>query len=156
MGDGQFVDIARPSGSDEVRDCRGVAVVDLDGDGRLDLVINNNNNRPTVYFNKFEKTGNWMGVKLAGSESNRDAVGAHVRLTAGGKSMTRQIEAGSGYSSQAMMLAHFGIGDAEQVDGLEIRWPSGNTQKFEAAALAGMINQVITIEEGRDTLVARR
>ncbi len=97
-----------------------------------------------------------MGVKLVGDQSNRDAIGAHVLLTASDKTMMRQIEAGSGYSSQAMMVAHFGIGEAEQIDGLEIRWPNGNTQKFEAPALAGMINQIITIEEGRDTLVAER
>jgi hypothetical protein len=143
-------------GSDEIKDSRGVAIADFDGDGRLDITINNSNNRPTVLFNNLKKSGNWMGVKLVGDQSNRDAIGAHVLLTASDKTMMRQIEAGSGYSSQAMMVAHFGIGEAEQIDGLEIRWPNGNTQKFEAPALAGMINQIITIEEGRDTLVAQR
>jgi hypothetical protein len=120
------------------------------------MAINNNNSRPTLLFNNLQQSGNWMGVKLVGDQSNRDAIGAQIRLTSSGKTMTRQIEAGSGYSSQAMMIAHFGIGEAEQIDGLEVRWPNGQSQTFEASALAGMINQIITIEEGRDTLMAKR
>ena len=97
-----------------------------------------------------------MGIRLAGIKSNRDAIGARVRLTVGGKTMTRQIKAGAGYASQAMMAAHFGLGDADRIDALEITWPTGEIQRFESPTLAGLINQTVTIEEGTDGLIAQR
>jgi len=146
------VDVARPTGSDCVKDSRGVAVADFDGDGRLDLVINNNNETPSLYLNNLRKTGHGLELKLVGGPgSNRDAVGACVRLTAGGKTMTRYVEAGSGYASQSMLPVHFGLGAAEGVEGLEVCWPSGRVERIEGAALrdAGGANRLVRIEEGR-------
>lgn len=156
VGGGQFVDIARPVGTDAIQDSRGVAIGDFNGDGRLDLAINNQTKAPTIYINNLVDSGNWMGIRLAGIKSNRDAIGARVRLTVGGKTMTRQIKAGAGYASQAMMAAHFGLGDADRIDALEITWPTGEIQRFESPTLAGLINQTVTIEEGTDGLIAQR
>jgi hypothetical protein len=170
VGGGQFMDVARPTGSDCVKDSRGVALADFNGDGRLDMVINNNNETPTLYINNFRKSGNAIELKLvwargnsdtdgAGGDrdavhagSNRDAIGAFVRLTAGGKTMTRQVEAGSGYASEAMLPLHFGLGDADHIDEIEITWPSGLVQRIEGESLSAAVgvNRLVSIEEGRD------
>jgi hypothetical protein len=153
VGGGQFVDVARPTGSDCVKDSRGVAVADFDGDGRLDLVINNNNETPTLYLNNLRKTGRGVELKLVGGPgSNRDAVGACVRLTAGGKTMTRYVEAGSGYASQSMLPVHFGLGAAEAVDSAEVCWPSGQVQRIGGEALRSAVGagRPLRIEEGHD------
>ena len=119
------MDVARPLGADSVRDARGVGVADFNGDGRLDLVVSNNGEAPTLYMNALKGAGRAVELKLVGSRGNRDAVGAVVRLTAGGKTMTRHVEAGSGYASQSVLAVHFGLGGAERVEVVEIRWPGG-------------------------------
>ena len=144
--------MARPTGSDCVKDSRGVAVADFDGDGRLDLVINNNNETPALYLNNLRRAGRGLELKLVGGQrSNRDAVGACVRLTAGGKTMTRYVEAGSGYASQSMLPVHFGLGAAESAESVEVCWPSGQVQRFEGEALRAALgaNRLVRIEEGR-------
>jgi hypothetical protein len=146
------VDVARPTGSDSVKDGRGVAVADFDGDGRLDLVMNNNNETPVLYMNNLKKRGHAVELKLVGGPgSNRDAVGACVRLTAGGKTMTRYVEAGSGYASQSMLPVHFGLGAAESVEGVEVCWPSGRVERIEGETLRAAVgaNRPVRIEEGR-------
>src|SRR5437762_1697866 len=83
---------------------------DFNGDGKLDMVINNNNATPTIYMNNLKNVGKCIEVKLVGTESNHDAIGARVRLSVAGKTLTRQVEAGSGYASEAMLPLHFGLG----------------------------------------------
>jgi hypothetical protein len=149
------MDVARPTGSDCVKDSRGVAVADFDGDGRLDMVINNNNETPTLYLNGLKRTGNAVELKLVGAvadasgpRSTRDAIGASVRLTAGGKTMTRQVEAGSGYASESMRPLHFGLGAADRIESVEITWPSGLVQRMEGAQVEGWVNKLMRVEEG--------
>jgi len=146
------MDVARPTGSDCVKDSRGVAVADFNGDGRLDMVINNNNETPMLYVNNLRKSGNAVELKLVGTRSNRDAIGAHVRLTAGGKTMMRQVEAGSGYASESMLPVHFGLGDADKIEAVEINWPSGLVQRIEGERLNAAlgVNRLVRIEEGRE------
>jgi len=135
-----------------VKDGRGVAVADFNNDGRLDLVMNNNNETPVLYLNNLKHVGNAVELKLVGTQSNRDAIGACVWLTAGGKRMMRQVEAGSGYASEMMLPLHFGLGKADHVDAVEIRWPSGLVQHLEGPELAAMMqgNHQLRIEEGSD------
>jgi enediyne biosynthesis protein E4 len=148
VGGGQFIDVARPTGSDCIGDSRGVAFADFDGDGRMDMAINNNNMPPVIYRNTLRRTGNWIELKLAGEQSNNDAVGARVRLTVAGKTMTRQVEAGSGFAAQTMLPLHFGLGQAAQIEALEIVWPSGQSTRFAGAQLDGLINRQLLITEG--------
>jgi len=131
-----------------------VAVADFNNDGRLDLVMNSNNETPVLYLNNLKKVGNSIELKLVGTRSNRDAIGARVRLTANGKTMTRQVEAGSGYASQMMLPLHFGLGNATRVDSIEICWPSGDVQHLDGDQLTSMMKdkRQIRIEEGSGLL----
>jgi len=133
-----------------VKDGRGVAVADFNNDGRLDLVMNANNETPVLYLNNLKKAGSSVELKLVGTVSNRDAIGACVWLTAGGKKMMRQVEAGSGYASEMMLPLHFGLGKADHVDAIEIRWPSGRVQHLEGQELTNMMkgSRQVRIEEG--------
>ena len=157
VGDGQFVDVARPTGADGIRDGRGVAIADLNGDGRLDVAINNNNMSPTIFLNRSSALSNWLEVEVVGDgdKSNRDGVGARVALTLadgnGGssKTMTRWVEAGSGYAAQSAFPVHFGLGPGGKATALEITWPSGTRKRLEAAELETLgINRRIRLEEG--------
>lgn len=151
------MDVARPAGADSAKDGRGVAIADFNGDGRLDIVINNNDETPTLYINNLRRSGNAVELRLAGAggddnlhvRSTRDALGAVVRLTAGGVAMTRQVEAGSGYASESMRQLHFGVGGADHIDAIEITWPGGRVQRIEGESLAALgVNCSMTIEEG--------
>ncbi len=131
-----------------------MAVADFDGDGRLDLAINNNGQRPALYLNRLA-AGNWLRLRLVGTKSNRDAVGARVALTlpdggdAGrGATLTRWVEAGSGYASQSAFPVHFGLGGAERVDQVEITWPSGRVARIDGGDLG--INRTVRIEEAEE------
>lgn len=140
-----------------MRDGRGVAVADLDDDGLLDLVINNNHAAPTIYMNAHPDARSWLRLDLVGGASNRDAIGAEVRLAVAGKTLLRQVEAGSGYASQHMLPVHFGLGDAERAESIEVRWPSGRVDRFQGAGLTellggGGLNRTLRIEEGTSGL----
>jgi ASPIC and UnbV len=118
------------------------------------LVINNNNAPPSLYLNQVKKSGNGVEIKLEGTESNRDAIGARVRLSIAGKTMTRQVEAGSGFASQVASTLHFGLGGATGIEGVEITWPSGLVQRFTAAQTEGWANSQVRITEGDSQAVA--
>lgn len=155
VGNGQFMDVARPTGSDGIKDGRGVAVADFNGDGRLDLVINNNNATPTLYLNNVKRSGNSVVIKLEGSakelegsmHTNRDAIGAQVRLAIAGKTMMRQVEAGSGFAAEGMLPVHFGLGNANRIEAVEITWPSGLVQKFDSTQTVKWLNSDVDIKE---------
>ena len=142
-GEGSFVDVARAVGTDSHSDARGVAVADFNADGRMDIVINNNNAPPTLYLNNLRTANNWIALDLRGARSearhvgrNRDAIGAVVTVRAGGAVLVRHVEAGGGYASQSARTLHFGLGSASEVDAIEIVWPSGTRQVLGGASVA--------------------
>lgn len=155
VGNGQFMDVARPTGSDGIKDGRGVAIADFNGDGRLDLVMNNNNQFPTVYLNEVARSGNSVVIRLEGGpqpttgimHTNRDAVGAQVRLKIAGKTMMRQVEAGSGFAAEGMLPIHFGVGNATSIEAVEITWPSGLVQRFGQTQTSDWVNKAVEIKE---------
>lgn len=123
-GDGTFSDVGWPTGADRIEDGRGLAVLDADGDGHLDLVLRNYR-QPTGLLHNRGDARHWIGFELVGKRSNRDAVGSVVRLRSGEAWQTRVVEAGSGYLSASSRRLHFGLGAASRADEVRISWPSG-------------------------------
>lgn len=129
-------------GKDSPRSSRCAATADFDGDGRLDLVLNNFNDRCFLYRNEFPQR-NFAEFRLVGTKSNRDAIGAVATLHGGRRRMVRQVQSSGGYLSQSSKTLHFGLGDMVSIDRLEIRWPSGVTQTVETPP----INRLLEIRE---------
>jgi hypothetical protein len=141
-------------GCDASEDGRGVAIADLNNDGRLDVIISNNNAAPTIYINNQSRTGNWLRVDLggAGPDCTRDPLGARVDVVVrvGGRprTMTRWVEAGTGYAAQSEYTLHFGLGQAESVDSVSVTWPGLPTRRFARDQLGEVKNQTIAIDGG--------
>ena len=127
------------------RSGRGVAFGDLDNDGRLDILINNQNDPPTLLHNECESPGHWISIRTVGTKSNRDGIGARVTLVAGGRRQIQEVRSGGSYLSQNDLRVHFGLGSATKVDLIEIRWLSGAVDKIESAS----VDRFLTVEEGR-------
>jgi len=127
---------------------RGAAFGDLDGDGDVDFVVNRKDRGglASVMRNDLPPGKSWLLLDLVGTRSNREAIGARISLTAGGKRMIREVQRGNSYLSQDDRRAHFGLGDAESVESLVVRWPSGLRQAVDVAEL-GPLNRVVRIVE---------
>ena len=128
-GDGTFEEVAAKFGVTmmEERASRGLAVGDLDDDGRLDIVTNDLDGAPQIIRNEIDGGGNWLLVRLKGRGLNTGAIGAVVTARAGSVVQKRVVQSGSSYISQEDKRLHFGLGKVEQVDSLEVRWPDGTT-----------------------------
>jgi hypothetical protein len=150
---GRFADVSRGAGAGFAIEkvSRGLAAGDFDNDGDLDLLVTNNGQSADLLRN-VGVSGNALMVRTIGKQSNRDGVGAQLRLTMGTQTQKREVKAGSSYLGQNDQRQHFGLGAATRVDRLEVRWPSGSTdvvQNIEA-------NQIITVREGDGIISARR
>ncbi len=132
LGDGTFKESAAAVGLDNDLDGRGIAMGDFDNDGLLDLYQANANQPALLHHNRTSGAGSWLEIKLVGTESNRDGVGARVTVSAGGESYMREVNCGNAYAGQSSTRLHFGLGAAKRVDSVEIRWPSGLVEKLAA------------------------
>ena len=144
-GDGMVDEVAARFGSvmTEERVSRGLAVGDLDNDGRLDVVINDLDGSPQILHNQIAGAGNWLLVRLKGRGMNTGAVGALVVARTGALVQRRLVQSGSSYISQEDKRLHFGLGKAGEVDSVEVTWPDGTTTKMQNVKA----NQVIEIEQ---------
>ncbi len=159
QGDGRFAEESRRAGIEPppggeflpesiagkkaTKSSRCAAVADFRNSGQLDIVTNNFNDSPYYFQNHFAPM-NYIAFRLTGTKSNRDAIGALVRIHVGREVMVRQVHAAGGYLSHSSRTCHFGLGDRARVDRLEIRWPSGERTTLDRPD----INRLHHITEG--------
>ena len=145
LGGGAFEDVSRQGGAvlDVKTVARGGCFADYDNDGKVDAFLVNLNAPGTLLHNVTQTANHWITIKLKGTKSNRDGIGAHLELTAGGRTQVAQRVAGSGYLSQDDGRIHFGLGAASKVDKLVIRWPSGKEQTIDDLK----VDSIVTVEE---------
>ena len=147
LSGGRFRDVSRLAGQAVQRPIagRGAAFGDFDNDGDVDIVVNPMNDVPQLLRNEAESPGNWLQVKLVGKRSNRSAIGARVICITGDTRQVREVRSGGSYYSHNDLRLHFGLGEAEVIDLLEIRWPSGHIDRLRDLG----VNRIQTIEERR-------
>jgi len=146
MGRGTFENVSDRLGADFQlsRVSRGAAIGDFDNDGDLDVLVNNNGERAQLLRNDGGNANHWLEILLIGTRSNRDGVGARVKLTAGDLTLYDQRKGGMSYQSAQDPRLHFGLGAHTSVDAVEIIWPSGVVTK-----LGGLkSDQIIAVKEG--------
>jgi hypothetical protein len=131
---------------------RGCAFGDFDNDGDVDIVVNNLDGPPTLLRNEGGTGNASILVKCVGTRSNRSAIGARVRVTAGGRSQVAEVMSGSSYYSQSDLRLHFGLGRAAAAESVEVRWPSGLEESFTGLP-AG---HLFVLQEGKGILDRRK
>jgi hypothetical protein len=149
-GKGKFVEVTKAAGEgfETPYVGRGVAFADFDNDGNVDLVVGNNGDPPLLLHNDGGTRDHFANFKLVGTKSNRDAMGARVRIRAGELSQMREIYGGGSYLSQSDLRANFGLGKAAKIEMVEVSWPSGLKQSFKDVEA----DKFYLIEEGKSEL----
>lgn len=147
---GNFIDVTEKSGIAllDAQSARGAIAADFDNDGDIDIFVTHNNDLGQYLLNK-SKPNHWLGLKLVGTKSNKDAIGAIVRLYSNGIQQTMSVTSGEGFLSDSEKRLVFGLGEAGSVEKVEIDWPSGLHQVFDV----NQIDRYWLIVEGNDELV---
>ena len=133
QGDGRFEDVSKTAGADFqlAGQYRGVAFADFDNDGRLDAVVANVNGLARLFHNVTPNAGRWLALKLTGTRSNRDGIGAKVALTLpSGRQLYNHCSTSVGYASSSEPLVRFGLGTEPVAKLIQIHWPSGQVQEL--------------------------
>ena len=145
-GAGKFTDATEASGTgmDVKLSSRGAGFDDLDNDGDVDVVILNSRREPTLLRNDSPDKGHWLAVRLRGTKTNRDGVGAHVTVKSGDLTLLDEVHSGRGYQSHYGARLHFGLGNRTRIDRIEVRWIGGGVDVFENVK----IDRLVTLTEG--------
>jgi hypothetical protein len=144
LGEDHFADVSVTAGEALVspRAHRGAAFGDVDGDGRIDIVVNCLNAEPKILLNRSTAPAHWLILQLVGTRSNRDGLGARVTLRGGAGAQYNQATTSVGYNSASDKRVHFGLG-AEPTAEIEVAWPSGARQTLRGVAA----DQVLVVRE---------
>jgi enediyne biosynthesis protein E4 len=139
-GAGKFIDVAQAVGATDIYDGRSVVLADLWNRGVLDVVVANQRGPLLVYKNTVSPENQWIAFSLAGTKSNRSAIGAQVTLYWNGQHQVQEVSGGSGFAAQNDRRLHFGLGKNPQIEKAVIRWPSGKVQTVENLAAGKLYN----------------
>ncbi len=144
----KFEDLSKISGPGlmEPQSSRGLAIADLWNDGRLEAVVNNLSDKPMLLVNVARSANHWLGLKLVGTRSNRDAIGARVTLHSAKRVWVDEVRSGSSYNSSNDLRLHFGLGAETALTQMTVRWPSGVAEQFDVPT---MVDRILDITEGR-------
>jgi hypothetical protein len=147
MGGRRFEDVTDRVGGPLLveKSRRGAAFGDYDNDGDIDALVVNMNDRPTLLRNDTPRGNHWVTIRLRGTRSNRDGIGARVRIQAGGRTHTMEVRSGGSYLSHNDTRVHAGVGSAARIDSVEIRWPSGVVDTAKGLSVDGFY----VAEEGK-------
>jgi hypothetical protein len=143
------VDVSAKSGAifQQAWVARGLAVGDLDNDGRVDVVVTTNDGPAYVLHNETAAPNHWLSLNLVGHKSNRDGIGAVIKVVTKAGTQYTTVSTSGSYLSSSDKRAHFGLGAETVADGIEIRWPSGITQTLKQVKA----DQNLTVEEAEAT-----
>jgi enediyne biosynthesis protein E4 len=130
---------------------RGAAFGDFDNDGDIDVVVNNVHEPPSLYRLDSAGTGSWTALKLVGTTSNRSAIGARVRIVAGGATLVREVRGGGSYYSQNDLRVHAGLGAATRIERVDVRWPNGRDEAWRDVP----VRRIVTLVEGNGDVAAK-
>ena len=124
---------------------RGLATGDYDNDGAVDLVITNMNDRLSLVRNTVHNGNSGLTLRLIGQKSNRDGIGAKIRVRVGARTLLQEVRSGSTFMSQSDLRQQFGLGSSQSAEAIEIDWPSGTKERIGSTAGG----RIVTITEGR-------
>ena len=144
LGDGTFTNVmSQKDGLTLKKVSRGAAIGDYDNDGDLDILVTNCNQRPDLLQNAVGNKNNWIQIQVIGKKSNRSGIGAKIKVVTGTHVQYREVQSGGSYLSFHDLRAHFGVGKAEQIDLLEIRW---TTDKIDRATQLSVNQRYLAVE----------
>ena len=152
LGNGKFVDVGDAAGSafQERASGRGLAIADFWNDGRQSAVISNMNAPVALLVNQMKYANHWVAFKTIGTKSNRDGIGAKISVSVGKRVLVDEVRSGSSYDSNNDMRVHFGLGAANKIDSVHVRWPSGIAEIFSAK-----VDSINQLKEGAGTAVKK-
>jgi hypothetical protein len=153
LRNGRFEDVTERHGGPLVipRAGRGAAFGDIDNDGDVDVAVNNVHDAPNLYRLDAPAAPAWTELTLVGTASNRSAIGARVRIVAGGATLLREVRGGGSYYSQNDFRVHAGLGEAARIDRVEVVWPSGAEEVWRDVP----VRRIVTLVEGKGDAVAK-
>ena len=144
-GKGKFVNVSDQCGDGLAvkLSSRGAAFGDLDNDGDIDVVILNSRREPTILRNDSPRGNHWIQIRLKGAKTNRDGVGARVKVVAGDLAQIAEVHSGRGYQSHYGTRLHFGLGKRDRIDRIEVRWIGGGVDVFKNIR----VDRLVTLAE---------